>query len=377
MAGSKRLLNLASHLVQYNNTSVTNFVIGHEEKKGSNNDPSLSKINCVSIGYKITNPFSVISLNFKIFQNLRKAYSKSSKNILYNYGYPNIKNILTILSAKLIGYKIVFDIVEDNEAIQNYKSTLARIKIASSIFLIKRLRYYTNGAIGISQHLVELLKGYSKGKFKVLHLPISINRINFEISENAEDHRAQSSILKIFYGGSYGQKDGLGYLLKAFNNISTEYDNIELILTGKGSKRDMDEFYSMLNEIENRDRIKIMGFVSDEKYYHLLNSADIHCMTRTNSKFANAGFPFKLGEMLATGKPVIASNVGDVPNYLSNRNAVLVEPESISQLENALKELISSKEKAIQIGKEGRKTAFNNFDAELLTADLYKFLIEI
>ena len=69
----------------------------------------------------------------------------------------------------------------------------------------------------------------------------------------------------------------------------------------------------------------------DEKdYYSLLNNADIPCMTRVDLAFANAGFPFKLGEYLAAGKPVIASRVSDVDRFLVNgQNAMLVNPGSV------------------------------------------------
>ena len=43
------------------------------------------------------------------------------------------------------------------------------------------------------------------------------------------------------------------------------------------------------------------GFLLEDEYYKILPHSDVLLMTRINSKYANAGFPFKLGEYLASG----------------------------------------------------------------------------
>lgn len=59
-----------------------------------------------------------------------------------------------------------------------------------------------------------------------------------------------------------------------------------------------------------KDRNRHLGFLVDSAYSDTLSSAGILCMPRINNGYAYAvGFPFKLGEYLATGKPVIATAV--------------------------------------------------------------------
>jgi glycosyltransferase involved in cell wall biosynthesis len=94
-------------------------------------------------------------------------------------------------------------------------------------------------------------------------------------------------------------------------------------------------------------------------------------MTRVNSKFANAGFPFKLGEFLASGKGVIATNVGDVSKYLHNeQNALLIQPDSVDDIKNALLTFVHSPEKISAFGKEARKTAETYFDSTKVSLEL-------
>ena len=97
-------------------------------------------------------------------------------------------------------------------------------------------------------------------------------------------------------------------------------------------------------------------------------------MTRVNSKFANAGFPFKLGEFLASGKAVVATNIGDVPNYLFNDiNAILIEPDSVDEIANALLMLISDPQKRERLGIQARKTAEHCFDSDIVSMKLLSF----
>ena len=51
-------------------------------------------------------------------------------------------------------------------------------------------------------------------------------------------------------------------------------------------------------------------------------------MARPDSRQARGGFPTKLGEYLATGKPVCVTKVGEITVYLEdNVSAFLAEPE--------------------------------------------------
>lgn len=107
-----------------------------------------------------------------------------------------------------------------------------------------------------------------------------------------------------------------------------------------------------------------MGFLVDSAYSDTLSSADILCMPRINNGYAyTAGFPFKLGEYLATGKPVIASAVSDVPELFKDRHDImLVPPGKSDAIVEAAEFLIVHPEQAFDIGASGREAARKLFD---------------
>jgi glycosyltransferase involved in cell wall biosynthesis len=101
-------------------------------------------------------------------------------------------------------------------------------------------------------------------------------------------------------------------------------------------------------------------------------------MTRTASAFANTGFPFKLGEYLATGRPVIASDVSDVSEYVRDReNAVLIKPDSSEAIAEAIEYLIADADRAMRIGAAGREVAENYFDVKVVAEKLRRLLTEL
>lgn len=120
------------------------------------------------------------------------------------------------------------------------------------------------------------------------------------------------SPVRILYSGTYALKDGISFLLEGVEKAVNAGCVCELILVGKGRASDM----TFLDKVKDAPWIKYLGFISEDELVAKMRDCDILAMTRTNSKFANYGFPFKLSEYLATGNVVMATKVGDVPLYL-------------------------------------------------------------
>jgi glycosyltransferase involved in cell wall biosynthesis len=181
--------------------------------------------------------------------------------------------------------------------------------------------------------------------------------------------------VSLLYSGSFGKKDGLPVLLDAFDRLAGKYENVRLVLTGRGDREAMKELFTRMEISPYKDRIEFKGYLEDKDYYSLLNDADIPCMTRVDLAFAHAGFPFKLGEFLASGKPVIASRVSDVDRFLVNgQNAMLVTPGASTEICEAVEFLINNPESAAAIGARGREVAEKYFDYKQQGRALVTFL---
>jgi glycosyltransferase involved in cell wall biosynthesis len=367
MASSMRVRNLIEPLVEKKLIAVSNLIYQKDNKEPIGKSGTLNNINFKVIGFSLKNVFSVFGFVFGGLSFISSSKQKGSKNILYHYNYPDIKSIWFILYAKMVGYKVIFDVIEDN-SYQSHVGFINKLRIKTSVFLFKYIRYFADGMIGISEHLYKLVQATTKNKIPCYLIPITVNLKYFK---DTNDTVTQKNKIQIFYGGSFGQKDGLEYLIKAFDKVSASYPAAELVFTGIGHKQDMDRINAHIDNAENKNKIIYKGFLGTDEYYTLLKDCDIFCMTRVNSKFANAGFPFKLGEFLASGKAVIATNVGDVSNYLFNNvNAMVISPDSVDEIADALDELIQNPGKRRSLGIEARKTAEQFFDSDKIGMQL-------
>lgn len=366
MAGSTRVRNLFAPLIGKGLLNANNLIYETDNKVPIGKEGRLNDINFRIIGFRLGNPFSIFSFWGRGMSFLRKNKQAGSKNIIYNYNYPDLKNIVFLMYGRMIGYRIVFDIIEDNR-FEAHVGFINKIRIKTSLVLFKLSRYFTKAYVAISDHLYKRAEENAKGKIPVHLIPITVNLNYFKIS----GHPINKSELKIFYGGSFAPKDGLSYLLDAFEEVSKKDSTVKLVLTGLGNPADVDKIKEKIAASAAKERILFKGFLATDEYYAVLNSCDIFCMTRVNSKFANAGFPFKLGEFLASGKGVIATRVGDVPKYLHNgENSLLINPDSVSEIVQALSTFINNPEKINTLGSAARKTAETNFDSDKISMEL-------
>ena len=252
-------------------------------------------------------------------------WRKSSGNCIYLYDGITLENLPMVIIARWAGYKVVVDIMEDyNFALENMRWA-RRIKMRSQIWLERRLHRLVDGLVVISNYLQTKFNWVKPTGLPMVLIPIAAKVEDTPIPET------NNEVVKFVYSGTFGKKDNVDLLVKAFSALAQKHEGCELLLSGKGAH--VEEILTH----STTDRVKYVGYLSREEFEQFLNDGDVMCMTRNQSTFANAGFPFKLGEYLATGKPVIASNVGDIGHYLTNEeNALLVEPEDEKGLEAAM-----------------------------------------
>lgn len=304
---------------------------------------------------------------------LKKSYRKNHKNIIYVYGNLNTDNFLMILYAKMAGYKVVFYIVEDVEHQSSAPDFFARLRSLSARIFCGLMWMFTDAAMVVSTRLLEKMKTVSKGRFPVAINPITVDFRHFDSIE-----RAVHEEVRIFYAGTFNEKDGVKYLIAGFEDVCKRNDNVNLILTGKGGAKDMEEILERIASSDFRQRIFYKGYLPEDEYYSELYNSDILCMTRTSSAFANAGFPYKLGEYLATGIPVIATDVSDIGLYLEDKtSAVIIEPDSPQAVAEAIEYLIADRVRAEKIGARGKEVARQKFDVRVAGQKFKKMLLDL
>lgn len=305
----------------------------------------------------------IILTYFRSFKFLSVSKISQGINILYVYDNINIENIFLVLYAKALNYKIVVDIVEDYTVHLENVSFKKGINLKSAFLIERFYPAIINGIVVISNFLKNKYEEKFLGKIPVALIPISA-----QIKTSIQKKELSNKFI-FAYSGTFGNKDGIPSLISAFNLLSKIHSDAELHMSGIGNNAGT----IVKNAFNNR--IKYFGFLKEDDYYKFIDDANALCMTRTNSAYSNAGFPFKLGEYLASGNPVIATDVSDVSMYLENKKDVLlIKPDDINELFLAMKFLIENREEGIIIGKSGQKKCKMYFNPILNGEKLFKFL---
>lgn len=123
------------------------------------------------------------------------------------------------------------------------------------------------------------------------------------------------------------QKDPIKFVEIA-REVCKEIDNVYFILVGDGELRT--DLETLINKYRLENKIKITGWVNDANKY--ISVFDIGILT---SRWE--GFGLVLTEYMAAKKPIIASNVGGIPELIEdNYNGILVDINDTSKFAKSI-----------------------------------------
>jgi colanic acid/amylovoran biosynthesis glycosyltransferase len=207
--------------------------------------------------------------------------------------------------------------------------------------------------------------GCPKHKIKVHHLGIEIGNIKF-----SPRRWSSNETLRILIAGSFREKKGITYALKALEEIRKTL-SIEITIIGdaNNSKSDQLEKQRILETIDEMklpNHIKLMGY---QPYEVLFKEAYKHHIFLSPSVTAKdgdteGGAPVSIIEMMATGMIVISTKHCDIPNLISNGNTgLLAEERDVTGLVSKINWAIANPDKWLNIQENARKHVENNFDA--------------
>jgi len=183
----------------------------------------------------------------------------------------------------------------------------------------------------------------------------------------------------IMYMGGTQRFEGLADLFAAASILRRQGRTFRLVVGGEVVRSPFHDNAEHLAEtLELRAHVRCLGRLNLPGLVAALSAADVLVVPKRNEKANIAGFPQKLAEYLAVGRPVVATPVGDIPLYLRDReNALLCEANEPASLATTLDEVIRERERFEAIGIEGRKVAETVFDLRVQGRRLEETLVAL
>lgn len=162
------------------------------------------------------------------------------------------------------------------------------------------------------------------------------------------------------YSGTPTIKDGLLDLINSIRLLQVRNINVTLLIIGDSNfgKSLIPGLKNECKKLEVEEKVFFTGLVDSDKVKEYLSECKILCITRPSITQTKAGFPTKLGEYLATGRPVLATDFGDLSRYFLNGFDIIMaecgNPESIAE---KISWMLQNDEELITISRNGYEKA--------------------
>ena len=158
--------------------------------------------------------------------------------------------------------------------------------------------------------------------------------------------------LNIVFMGRLEFRKGINYLLKAFLEIKRQMPNTRLIICGPGTRL-RERYENWAKDVRLPD-VVFTGMVHYNKQPSYYRTADIFCAPATSRE----SFGLILLEAMATGRPIVATNIEGFASVVTDgEEGLLVPPISSRALSDAILTLLNDKEKRLCMGQKGIITA--------------------
>lgn len=205
---------------------------------------------------------------------------------------------------------------------------------------------------GIKQDLIK--KGVDSNKIFIA--PDAIDLVDFEVKESKEECRKKldlplDSKLVLYTGHLYTWK-GVETLAKS----SRFLENNTVIVVVGGIKWYLSDFKKFVKK-NNLKNILILGYQDYFKIPYYLKASDCLVLTGTKKSKVSQHYtsPMKMFEYMASGRPIIASDLLSFREVLNQGNSILVKSDNSRALAEGIKKVLNSPELAERISSQAFK----------------------
>ncbi|MBA7608748.1 hypothetical protein ES703_15930 [subsurface metagenome] len=308
---------------------------------------------------------------------LREFWRKSKRkeyDWLYLY-QPGIDGLIAAIIARHFQRRICSEYV-DLLSPSGYRGFIWRIIYCFQVLADRKVAFFSDIIFTISSLLQDIYQRRNPHS-PVLMFPTLVDTSRFGIGDWYRFRRDLNLKERpvVTFTGSFTRPQGLRILIEAMVGVAKKFPDIMLLIAGGSLAFDADDACKLINQHGLEKNSIYLGTIPETDIIDLLAASDILVMPKLDDPINHAGLSTKLAEYLASGKAVIASNVGDVGKYLVNeQHALVVPPGNRDALEMAVLRLLRDRRLCNFLGANGRKIAIQNFDVKVNVEKLVEAL---
>ena len=324
---------------------------------------------------------------FKAIQKVKKLNKHKKFDIVHGHSGYSMLALITGISAKISNLPSVHSIYCP---IQVAGGNV--VKLFSNEILSKFYFLLINRIIAVTKNVRNSLIKAGIPENRIAEVPIGINTELFNPNVSGNDVRKRYNIdhdqPTLLYVGNLTVQKGLSVLIEALNIVKKDIPNIKLLMVlnlpleryAKPDRLDVDmelifEIKEKIKRYGLEDNIIPLGLLDNMP--QVMAACDVFIVPFLNT-VGIADYPTSLLEAMAVGKPVIATKVGGIPEVVRHqKNGLLIEPDNVESLANAIRYMLQNKEEAKNMGKQAAKTISERFRLEIVADKIEKIYEEV
>lgn len=314
----------------------------HEVEQLSVITPSM----CKNDGKKSNCSDFPFSEYIRLPQEIKKKIDEIKPDIVHIHGTHPPYSLLPLFLKK--EYKTIITL-HGIVAIDSKNSIKGRLLLKNYFysFLEKSAIRKVDRLIAVSPAIKSIVEKKGANPSKISVIPNGINIHEYESVKKVENLNHPS----LFFIGRLVKQKGVDILIKSLPIVLESVENIHLYIAGSGPQ--YKKLNSLVDKLNLRSNITFLGYIKGEEKISYYESIDI-CVIPSSFE----SFSFVTLEAMASGKPVVASNVGGIPYLVDDgETGFLFESGNYQELAKKIIRLLESEELCDKMGKLAKKKA--------------------
>jgi glycosyltransferase involved in cell wall biosynthesis len=244
--------------------------------------------------------------------------------------------------------------------VQEFNNPIKRWLITTAEYLTNvRVNKFISVSEEVKTGLIE--SGIQPNKISMVTNAIQLEPEDISIKSSKFDEvisGKENLILAVSVGRLVWIK-GHDVLIEAVSSVRKIHPNFLCLIIGDGPIKNNLQFQIQNLDLENS--VLLTGFLSlDEVHYLIINSDMFIMPSRTE------GTPIAILEAAALARPIIASNVGGIPDVITDQvDGMLVRPEDPDELAAAIIKLIEDQNLSHRLGENAKEKILREYSPEV------------
>ncbi|HII61781.1 glycosyltransferase family 4 protein [Pyrococcus horikoshii] len=237
-----------------------------------------------------------------------------------------------------------------------------------TIPLFKSYLKYSHRIIAVSKAAKSFIEHFTS--VPVLIVPNGVDDERFFPARDKEKIKAKFGLEGnvVLYVSRMSYRKGPHVLLNAFSKI----EDATLVMVGNGEMLPFLKAQTKFLGIENK--VVFMGYVPDDILPEVFRMADVFVLPSISSE----AFGIVILEAMASGVPIIATDVGGIPEVIKENSAgLLVPPGNELKLREAIEKLLKNEELRKWYGNNGRRSVEEKYSWNKIVVKIERIYNEV